>query len=205
MRTGGGWRWVLPVLVVASVGLSPGAGATDNSCVVVTDPAGDTFLTAGTPAEDPTLDILRVALRSDGVALHVRLTVSGGDKVGTRDWNVRFGDGERYYSVVALQELDGVGFFAFGPGNRTNEPSRGRIQGHLDLAAGVIDMTVPLKQLDLAPTARFYEFLAEASMSVGDVANGLPVEAWNDVTPVPTDQATGSRSYQLNRGCAKTS
>jgi hypothetical protein len=189
------------VLVVASALLCPVARATDNSCVVITDAAGDTFLTAGSPATDPALDLLRVTFRSDGVALHVRVTVGAGGKPGTRDWSVRFDDGERYFSLDALDELDGQGFFAYGPGNATSAPSRGRIEGKIDLAAGVIDMTVPLKQLDLAPTARFYAFRAEASLSLGNTGNALPVDAWNSVTPVATDDASGSRSYQFTRGC----
>jgi hypothetical protein len=185
--------------------LAPAARAADNSCVVLTDPSGDTFLTSGSAASDPALDILRVEFRADAATLRVRMTISSGGKAATRNWNVRFGDGERFYDVVALEELDGDGFFAFGPGNKTNQPSRGRIDGHIDLSAGVIDMIVPLKQLDLAPTARFYEFLAEASTSVGNVGNGLPVEAWNSVSPMATDDASGSRSYSFNRGCATTS
>jgi hypothetical protein len=196
-------RAVLPALVFGSAGLAPVARAADNSCVVLTDAAGDTFLTEGSAASDPALDILRAVFRSDGAALHVRLNVSAGGKPGTRAWSVRFDDGERYYSVGALEEVDGDGFFAYGPGDRTREPSRGRIEGNIDLAAGVVDMTVPLKQLDLSPTARFYAFLAEASTSVGNSGNGLPVAAWNSVTPVASDSAKGTASYRLTRGCPR--
>ena len=196
--------WLMVTLFLAVLAAAPavaGPAPAGPSCVVLTDARGDNSYTVpAAGAGDAALDVLSASLRSDGQTLHAAIRVAdlATPLIGSRSWSLQFGTEGYGYDLHALQAVDGVSFTAYGPGGDTDMPSLGNVTGRFDVSASVILINVPLKQLHVDPRARFLDFGALAGEGIGTTEKG---NVGAQDTTVIADEASGHRTYRLDRGC----
>lgn len=159
------------VALVASVILSPTAGAGSACRHLLVDPAGDaTFYDSGDPSrpvdDGRLLDLLSADLVSDRSALTIVMRVTpanpeGGTDYLDHEWQLSFSTASARFRAYAVRSrTGGVDQFGIarvdGDGSANEEPVSGAqgiadpVTGSVDVRKGIIRIRVPLSAFDAA-------------------------------------------------------
>ncbi len=186
------------------------------SCLMITDPQGDTSVgpsgVGAGPGQDASLDVRSADIATNAttfVAL-VRVQQLGNGDTGSatgRLYRAEFSvNGSRDYVVIASVMPDGSSFTVYGPhtaessdtSQTKNYAYLARVTGALEVASSSVRISVPTQLLRILPgmPLRLTKVASERAVGLSGAATaGAPLSTENE-TSSPADETTQEASYK---------